>query len=450
MDNMEETKKELKVFYGWVVVAISFVTMGLAYGVRYIYPIFFVSLEEVFGWTRTQTYGSFSLKMLVYGVSGPLAGFLFDRYGPRKVFPLAALVLALGLVGCSQMTRLWHLYLFGGLIVPLGMIALGLMSHNALLANWFVKRRGTVLGIATSGLGIGMLTLAPLSQWFIANFGFRWAYAILGIGVFIIIAPPTAIFQRLRPDDKGLLPDGGMLRLQKDGVSRDIELDLVVDKEWANTEWTLKKAIGTLRFWVFFFMVFFMISGIYGVLMHQVAFAVDAGFSKMTAATAFGITGILGAVAKILWGITSDRIGRELTYSITLAIASLGIILLMFLRDPSQVWILYTFAVCYGLGYGAIGAIMPPAAADLFQGKRLATIFGFIYIGAGTGGALGPLFSAYIFDTFGSYRIAFLTALVLINLSSALIWLAAPRKVRLVVGRAKALAAYREKIGAMG
>jgi MFS family permease len=438
-----------KIFYGWVVVAISFVTMALAYGVRYMYPIFFVSLEESFGWTRTQTYGSFSLKMLVYGLSGPLAGFLFDRYGPRKVFPIAALVLALGLVGCSQMSSLWQLYLFGGVVVPLGMIALGLMSHNALLSNWFVKHRGTVLGLATSGLGIGMLVLAPFSQWLIASYGFRWAYAVLGIGLFMIIAPPTALFQRHKPEDKGLLPDGDLLGPEKEKVSRGMELDLVVDKEWANTEWTLKKAMETFRFWTFFFMVFFLLIGIYGVLMHQVAYAIDAGFSKMTAATAFGITGILGAVAKILWGSTSDRIGRELTYSIILSIASFGIILLMFLKDPSQVWILYTFAVCYGLGYGAIGAIMPPAAADLFQGKRLATIFGFIYIGAGTGGALGPLFSAYVFDTFGSYRIAFLTALVLINMSSVLMWFAAPRKVRLVVGKAKARAKARAAFRAM-
>ena len=227
-------------------------------------------------------------------------------------------------------------------------------------------------------------------------------------------------------------------------------IDLVVDKEWANTEWTLKKAMRTFRFWAFFFLTFFLLLGIYGVLIHQVAYAVDIGFSKMTAATAFGITGILGAVAKILWGAISDRIGRELTYCITLSIASIGIILLMFLRDPSQAWILYTFAVCYGLGYGAIGAIMAPAAADLFQGKRLGTIFGFIYIGAGTGGAVGPLFSAYIFDTFGNYRIAFITAIVLINLSATLMWLAAPRKVRLVLGKAKALAASRGKIEAMG
>ena len=435
---------ERRFFYGWIVVAIGFVTMALAYGVRYMYPVFFVALEEQFGWTRTQTYGSFSLKMSIYAFTAPLAGALFDRFGPRKVFPIAALVVALGLIGCSQITELWHLYLFGGVLVPMGMVSMGVAPHNALLSNWFVKNRGLIIGLSTSGLGIGMLALSPFAQWLISTTGFRWAYGILGIGIFLIVAPPTALFQRHRPEDVGCLPDGEVLDPSGIETQNEPKLDMVVDRAWAETEWTVGKALHTGRFWTFFVTKFMLLIGIYGVMMHQMAYAVGLGFSKMTAATAFGLTGFLGAAAKILWGSVGDRIGREPTYSIIMFLASVAILLLLSLRDSSQVWLLYMAAILYGLGYGAIVAILAPVAADIFQGKSLGAIYGFSLIASGVGGAIGPLFSAYVYDVTGSYTWAFLVALVALNVSSALMWFVAPRKVRLVVGRARARARARE------
>lgn len=438
--------KRNKLFYGWIVVAIGFISMALGYGVRYMYPVFFIELEEKFGWTRTQTYGSFSLKMLVYAFAAPLAGALFDRFGPRKLFPVAALLIALGLLGCSQISQLWHLYLFGGVLIPLGMVSLGVAPHSALLSNWFVKNRGLVIGLAAAGLGFGGGFLPRIAQWLISNYGFRWAYALLGVGLFLIVAPPTALFQRHRPQDKGLLPDGEAPEREGTAVAPRPKLDMVVDRDWAETEWTLGRALRTRRFWFFFATKFLLLIGVYGVMMHEVAFAVDMGFSKTTASWAFGLTLFLGAFAKILWGTMGDRIGREPTYSFTMFLASVAILLLLSVREPSQVWFLYVAAGLYGLGYGAIVSILAPTCADLFQGKSLGAIYGFSLVAAGSGGALGPFFSAYIFDTTGGYAPAFLVDLAAINLSSALMWVVAPRKVRLVMGRAKARARERARI----
>jgi MFS family permease len=431
-------RRKNKLFYGWIVVAIAFFSMALVYGVRYTYPVFFVALEEEFGWTRTKIYGSFSLKMIAYAFSAPLAGALFDRWGPRRLFPVSALVIALGLVGCSQMTELWHLYLFGGLVIPLGMSSLGTAPHSALLSNWFVRNRGLVIGMATSGMGIGLLGLSPLAQWIISNFGFRWAYALMGIGVFLVIALPTALFQRHRPEDKNLLPDGETPDSEGVNVGAQPKLDMVVDRAWTETEWTLGKALCTRRFWLFFATLFFSMVGVYGVVMHEVSYAVDMGFSKITAATAFGLTGFLGAAARILWGAVGDRVGREPTYSFIMFLASVAIVLFLLMKDFSQVWLLYVAACLYGLGYGSIISLVAPVCADIFQSRFLGSIYGFALIAGGSGGALGPFLSAYIFDTMGSYTPAFLIHLASLNLSSALMWVVAPRKVRLVVGKARA------------
>jgi MFS family permease len=435
---MSKTMKEnqSKLFYGWIVVAIGLVTMDLASGFRYTHPVFFIPLQEEFGWTRTQINSiyTYSLATFVYVFSAPLAGALFDRYGPRKLFPVAALAIALMMVCCSQITELWHLYLFSLILIPMGAVSLGIVPHVALISNWFVKNRGLVIALGTSCLGIGgILVRTPLAQWFISNFGFRWAYALLGIGVFLVIAPLTALFQQRRPENMGLLTDGETPDLSGTGAASEPKLDMVVDRTWSETEWTIGRSLRTRRFWAFFSLEFFLAMGVYGVTVHLAPYAVGLGFSKMTAAAARAFYVGLGGPTKILWAFVGDRIGRELTYSFILFLASVAIVLLLLLRDPSLVWLLFASAILYSSSYGANMAILAPVAADLFQGKSLGAIYGFSQVASGVGRFLGPLFFGYLFDVTGGYTWAFLIALAALNISSALMWwVVAPRKVRLM------------------
>lgn len=433
--------KERRFYYGWIILATSFVTMVIAYGMRYSYSVFFVAINEEFGWSRAATAAAFSIIMLFYGLVSPISGYMIDRFGPRVLFPIASLFLMIGAFGGSQISSLWQLYLFIGIIMAFGMNAMGVVPNATLISTWFFRHRGTAMGLAVSGIGVGQILLVPFAQWLISHYGFRMAYIILGIISFAVVAPLTALFQRHKPEDMGFLIDGETNPLKKSGdIKREKKIDTVVNKEWVSKEWNIGMALKTYQFWSIMFSFFFLGLATYIVLIHQVAHAVDIGFSKMTAAAAFGIVGFLSSVGKILWGFISDRIGREITFTLGIISSFLGVLVFMSLQNPSQAWILYTYSALFGIGYAIIATLFPTMAADLFQGKGLGTIYGSITLGGGVGGSIGPIFSGYVYDTTGSYRIAFTLALFLLVISCFLVWVAAPRKVRMVTGRAKALA----------
>ena len=433
------------IYYGWVIVAIAFISLAIAYALRYSFSVLSVAIEDEFGWSRAGIYFAFSIIITVYGFSGPVTGTLLDRYGPRKLFPTGALFLGFGLIGCSQINQLWHLYFFYSLSA-IGMACLGMVCYGTLVSNWFVRRRGTAWGLAASGTGFGMFVIVGFFiPWIIEHYGFRLAYVILGVLGIVIILPLTALFLRHWPQEMGLAPDGDSLAPQEadketgreEKGEREAErLNTIVNHEWVETEWTLALAARTYRFWMVLLSLFCFAMSLYGVMMHQVQHAVDIGFTRFVASSAFGVVGLLGMIGKFVWGLLSDRIGRETTYTLGVLANIIAISFFISLQNPSQVWILYAFAIFFGLGYGIAQPIQTAIIADLFQGRSLGVIMGFIVMGATIGGAIGPVFSGYVFDVTGSYRIAFLTATAIVILSGVFAWLASPSKVRLVTGKA--------------
>lgn len=448
---MNEQKGQ-KIFYGWTIVAIAFISMAVAYALRYSFSVFSVALEEEFGWSRAGIHMAFSIVISVYGFTSPITGTLFDRYGPRVIFPVGAAFLALGLIATSQITELWHLYLFSG-IAALGVSCLGYVTQGTLVSNWFVKRRGTAVGAATSGTGFGMFAIVGLLlPWIIQHHGFRWGYAILGLIALGVIAPLSVAFLRRCPEEMGLLPDGEReapgARKGDTHAAPAKSVETIVDREWVETEWTLGKALRTFRFWALVVNLTAFAFSLYAVMMHQVQHAVDVGFNIATASSAFALVGLMGTIGKFGWGFLSDYIGREMTYTLGALCNILAVLLLMAVNDPSQLWLLYAFSLLFGLSYGIAQPLITAAMADLFQGPTLGRIFGFAGIGVAIGGALGPVFSGYLFDTTRSYHVAFVVAIMGVALAAVAMWVAGPRKVRLVPAKAKAraLAAQRAEV----
>lgn len=432
----------LPFFYGWVIVAVTFLVFVVGYATWHSFSIFYVAVLADFGWSRGDTALTFSIFTVVYGLNSLVAGVLVDRFGPRVMLPAGGVTVGVGLLALTQMSELWHFYLLFGVVVAVGLSTLGSVPSYAVLSNWFVRKRGTALGLATAGIGIGTLVLVPLLQRVIEASGWRTAYLILGLVILAVVPTITAIFQRHRPQQMGLLPDGEMVpptarvaESKADMVRRDV---LVVDKEWASREWTLGEAGRTRRFWFIFVARCLELGVLQLFLVHQAAFFVDMGFDALVAASIVATVGFVGSFGKILWGALSDRIGREVTYTVGFVLGTIGVLIILSIVPGTPVLIAYAYAIVYGLCYGMSAVLMPALAADIFHGKRYGVILGGIYIGGGIGAAAGAFLGGYIYDVTQSYSWAFGAGIPIMWIAAALYWLAAPRKVRIVAGRGRA------------
>ncbi len=407
----------VRVHYGWVVLAASFVTLGVMYGTTLSFPVFFVALVREFGWSRGSAASVFSLNMLVAGLGAPLVGHTVDRYGPRRVLPWGAVLLGVGLLLCAPIQRLWHLWFAFGLVAALGAGILGPVAHTALLSNWFIRARGLAIGIAFAGMGAGLFVFSPLVQAAMNRVGWRGTFAFLGVMVLVLLLPLTGICQRDRPGDLGLGPDGGWEALRREAQPTPRE-------GGAGEETTLRTALRSPGFWGYVACFFFTPVSMFSVATHQVAHAVDLGFDKMTAVNALGAVGMLSSVGRVMFGILSDRIGRLATASLSYACSALGILVLLLLTPSSGVGWLYLYAGLFGIAFGARGPIVTAMTSDMYRGRHYGTIYGLIQLSNGLGAALGPWLGGALYDATGSYRLAFAVALGAAGCACLSLWLA--------------------------
>lgn len=421
-------------YYGWVIVGVTFTVTIVAYGVWWSFPVFYVAILNEFGWSRAETASIFTVGSIVYGIGSLIAGILVDRFGPRKLLPVAGLILAIGCVVSSMSNQIWHFFIAYGVFLGFGTIAAGYVPCAVTVSNWFVERRATALGIALVGDGLAPL-LAVLTQHLISTFGWQVSYLILAGVTLITIVPLAGIFMRTRPQDLGLEPDGRqrpVVSEQWEKTNRVVQRLEVANREWAETEWTLLRGFKTYRFWLLFGIMLTLGLGMGIIWTHQVVFAIDMGYSETVAAFIFGLSGIMAAVARF-GGFLADRLGRETTFTIATISAILGMLALLTVTNNTQIWLLYCYAVTFGLGLGLISPAYSSAAADLFGGRGFGSILGFVNIGWGVGSGVGAWLGGIIFDQTNSYSLAIIIGIVLFAFMGLFMWLAAPRRVRRVV-----------------
>jgi len=418
-------------FYGWVVIAVGFITLGIAFGIWYSYSVFFLSIVKDFGWDRAWASSIFSVFLISHALTGLLTGYLQDRFGPRIVIPVGTWVLACAMVLTSRSNTLWQFYLTYGVLAGASISLMGFTSHAAFLPSWFERKRGLAFGIATSGIGFGMLVIVPVVEKVIASYGWRNAYLFLAGMVLLIVGPLNAVFSRRNPADLNLSPDGDPEEMQGDRPRPQMIMK-AIDVDWANRDWTLAKALRTRRFW-FLAATFSSIAFAYqGTLLHSVSAMVDSGLTRQTAAAYFGLLGIAGSAGKIMFGYLSDRFGRERASTVGGILAIVGIFCLLNATATSTL-LPMLFALLFGLGYGAAAPLLPSISADIFIGKSFGRIFAMIGIGGGAGGALGSFLCGLLRDVSGGYTLPLTLCMLSLFLACMFIWLASPRKVRQMV-----------------
>ena len=423
----------LPFFYGWVVVGVCFVTMGIGVNARTAFSLLFPPILDEFGWERGVTAGAFSFGFLISAALSPTLGRLMDRRGPRVVMELGVVLIGVGLLLATLVSRPWHLYATLGLLVGGGSVCLGYTGQSLFLPNWFVRRRGFAMSLAFSGVGVGSIILLPWLQVVIGRAGWRAACWTMAVLVLVLLVPLNLLLRK-RPEDLGLEPDGDSSAATAAAGPRASN---VVDEAWAAVDWTLARAVRTTRFWWLAVGYFCGLFSWYAVQVHQTRYLVETGFTPIYAAWALGFVSLAGIPGQIALGHASDRIGREWVWTAGAVGFMVCYLSLIRLSGGPSAPLLYLMVLSQGvLGYGltsVIGAI----PAEIFQGRHYGSIFGSLMLASIAGGAAGPWLTGAIHDHTGSYTLAFWICIGCSTLSAAAIWIAAPRKVRLVAGRVR-------------
>jgi MFS family permease len=423
----------LRLFYGWVVVAVAFVTMGIGVNARTAFSLLFAPLLDEFGWERGLTALAFSLGFFISAFLSPLMGTLMDRWGPRAVVIAGVLCVGAGMGLAPLIREPWHLYLTLGFCVSGGSLAVGYTGHALFLPNWFVRRRGLAIGLAFSGVGVGSIVLLPWMQRVIVRSGWRQACLAMAI-LLVVVLVPLNLLQRRRPEDLGLHPDGDPAASSTAGTHPAN----VVDHAWASVDWTLARAVRTARFWWIALGYVTALFAWYGVQVHQTKYLMEIGFDPARAAYALGLVGFMGIAGQIGLGHLSDRVGREAVW----ALGSAGFVaccaLLLVMRQYPTGALLHLMVAAQGLlGYG-LASIYGAIPAEIFEGRQYATIFATLSVASTVGAGLGPWVAGMLYDRTGTYALAFSLAMAASVVSAVAMWLASPSAIRTVAGRTRA------------
>ena len=399
-----------KFFYGYVILGLCFINMVVMRGVNGAFGVYYLALLEEFGWSRSDGASIASINFVVYALAAPVVGFAFDRLGPRLLMPLGAALVGLGFLLSSFSTSLLHLHFSYGVVTALGQGALGFVGHNALISFWFVRQRATAIGIASMGQGLGALVMVPATQMLISSIGWRWTYIVTGSLLLFLLVPANAFFQRRAPQDVGQFPDGdeapAPLQVARQAASRQAERD-----------WALGEAARSLPFWYITIGHLALGTALFLINTHVIAHFVAVGYEKLAASFYFGLIGFIRIGATIFWGSISDRLGRSTAYGIAILVTGLGVGGMIAMTVGAPLWLVYLTIALYGVGHSAGNPTYGAVIGDIFAGRRIGLIFGFLEISFGLGSAFGSWIGGYLFDTTGSYAWSFTLCLVCFAIS---------------------------------
>jgi MFS family permease len=379
-------------FYGYVIVAATFLIVAASWGMHVGFSIFIEPLSREFGWGSAAISGAWSLNALLNGFLGIIAGRQSDKFGPKKVVLFCSIFFGLGLILMSRIESIWHLYLFYGIITAIGMSA-GIAPLQSTVVKWFVKRRGLMVSVFIMGFTCGTTIISPIANQLIISQGWRNAYLILAVASFLVIFF-AALLLKSNPSQIGQLPYGATDAAENESNQHQL------------SGFSLRQSFGTLQFWLLCIYFFCIAFSMMIVMIHIVPHAIHVGISSTTAVTILAVISISAMAATIPEGYMVDKIGIRRTTIILTALLTISMLLLLFLGNSSLA--LFLFAIPFGVSFSALDILLTLLSSRLFGLIALGAIIGFVNAILQIGSSLGPIVSGIIFDATGSYQLSFL------------------------------------------
>lgn len=378
-------------FYGWVILVVG--TVGIIMmgpSQTFTISIFIDFFIKDLGISRANLSLLYGLATFGASLLLPLTGRLVDRYGARLMTPLIALGLGLATMGASLVQGTGTLF-FGLLALRfLGFGSLQLVSNN-LIAQWFIRRRGRVMGLAGLSLPIGLMIFPALSQALIEQFGWRWTLVLLGGLVWVVMLPVSLLFFKDRPELYGLQPDGDTPPIPPvDGG----------EQRGGEKNWTLAEARRTNVFWLFSAGLTVLTMILADLVFHQVSLFEVRGLSREMAVSAFNVIAIFSVVGNLSMGWLLDRYRARLLLALTLFLLAATMVMVQVMTTPAQALI---YGALSGLVSGCFRVLDAVVWAKYFGRLHLGSIRGAVMIGVVGGTALGPYPLGLSLDYLGSY-----------------------------------------------
>jgi MFS family permease len=407
--------KQNGVFYGWWVVVAS--AVGLFWSVPiavYSFSVFFRPLMQEFHAGRAAVSLGFTLQLLIGALIAPMAGWLIDRFGSRRVILLGTVTFATILLANGAFSSsIWQFYLFY-VLLGAALQGAGPIPYGRVVSDWFDRRRGLALGLTMLGLGVGAMLMPSLAQRLIARFGWHNAYSILGAFCLLVSLPVLAAFLKERPSELGLLPDG-VPEKNSAAASKALVPGISGQEAWRGS-----------TFWLLACAFFLVSASTQGCVIHMAAMLSDRGIGAQTAALGSSIVGAAVLLGRVGTGYMMDRLFAPRIAAAFFGVSALGIALLLLGTAP----VAFAGAFLVGLGLGAEVDIVPFLTSRYFGLRAFGKIYSWIFAAFILAGAVGPLIMGAGFDKTGSYRGALIVFLFATLIAAALMTRLGPYRFR--------------------
>lgn len=399
------------IHYGWVVVAVTFLIMLISAGAVGAPGVLLLPLQREFGWSTADISSALAVRLLLFGLMGPFAAALINRFGVRRMILTSLSLVAGGLALSLLMTQVWQLIVLWGVVVGLGTGMTALVLAATVATRWFSSRRGLVVGLLTASSATGQLVFMPLLAAIAGQWGWRWALALLCI-LMALAAVAALALMRDRPSDLHLAPFGDT----GPSIAPPPPAGSVVG---ASLD-ALRMAARTRVFWVLFATFFICGASTNGLIQtHLIALCADFGIPEVNAAGMLAVIGIFDFFGTIASGWLSDRYDNRWLLFWYYGLRGVSLLYLPF--SDFTFYGLSIFAVFYGLDWIAT---VPPTVrmtAERFGREKANLVFGWIFAGHQMGAAAAALGAGMTRSLLQSYLPAFFFAGVLCLLAAVLV-----------------------------